>query len=194
MNMKKLIIAVALLLTLICTLPLSVFAEESITEALTEATVDTSADTATTTDTAETSEQTLCECTEAPATQYCPICGGLNTAYDATHWDCTCGAVDNTTPYCPQCGEQHPDSERFWTCHTCQQENNFYDACGKCGAARPSDEDQGAKFEILPDTLKETLPIMGMGMLGIFLVTLTIIIAVLILRWFGNQADSKKQE
>ena len=41
-------------------------------------------------------------------------------------------------------------------------------------------------FGFFPATLSETLPIMGMGMLGIFLVTSVIILAVLILSKLGK--------
>ena len=42
-----------------------------------------------------------------------------------------------------------------------------------------------------PDTLVETLPVMGMGMLGIFLVTCVIILAVLILSKLGNKKEEE---
>ena len=38
-----------------------------------------------------------------------------------------------------------------------------------------------------PETLLDTLPVMGMGMLGIFLVTLVIILAVLVLSKLGGK-------
>ena len=40
-----------------------------------------------------------------------------------------------------------------------------------------------------PDTLLTTLPIMGMGMLGIFLVTCVIVLAVVILSKFGGKDE-----
>ena len=40
-----------------------------------------------------------------------------------------------------------------------------------------------------PDTLQTTLPIMGMGMLGIFLVTCVIVLAVVILSKFGGKDE-----
>ena len=46
-------------------------------------------------------------------------------------------------------------------------------------------------FGFFPSTLAETLPIMGMGMLGIFLVTLVIIIAVLILSKIGKKSEDE---
>ena len=54
-------------------------------------------------------------------------------------------------------------------------------------------EDEGPKttFGFFPATLSETLPIMGMGMLGIFLVTCVIILAVLILSKLGGKKDEE---
>ena len=54
-------------------------------------------------------------------------------------------------------------------------------------------EDEGPKttFGFFPATLGETLPIMGMGMLGIFLVTCVIILAVLILSKLGEKKDEE---
>ena len=45
------------------------------------------------------------------------------------------------------------------------------------------------QFGFYPETLKETLPVMGMGMLGIFLVTLVIILAVLVLSKIGKEKE-----
>ena len=52
-------------------------------------------------------------------------------------------------------------------------------------------EEEGPKttFGFFPATLAETLPIMGMGMLGIFLVTSVIILAVLILSKVGKKDE-----
>ena len=47
------------------------------------------------------------------------------------------------------------------------------------------------QFGFFPETLAETLPIMGMGMLGIFLVTLVIILAVLVLSKLGNKKEEE---
>ena len=54
-------------------------------------------------------------------------------------------------------------------------------------------EEEGPKttFGFFPATLAETLPIMGMGMLGIFLVTCVIILAVLILSKLGNKKEEE---
>ena len=56
-------------------------------------------------------------------------------------------------------------------------------------------EDEGPKttFGFFPTTLAETLPIMGLGMLGIFLVTCVIILAVLVLSKFGGKKDEKAE-
>ena len=48
---------------------------------------------------------------------------------------------------------------------------------------------QTISFGFFPGTLSETLPIMGMGMLGIFLVTCVIILAVLILSKLGKKDE-----
>ena len=45
------------------------------------------------------------------------------------------------------------------------------------------------QFGFFPETLAETLPIMGMGMLGIFLVTSVIILSVLILSKVGKKDE-----
>ncbi len=57
-------------------------------------------------------------------------------------------------------------------------------------------EDDGPKmnFGFYPDTMKETLPIMGMGMLGIFLVIGVIIIVVVILGKIGDRFDQDEDE
>ena len=43
------------------------------------------------------------------------------------------------------------------------------------------------QFGFYPETLLETLPIMGMGMLGIFLVTCVIVLAVVVLSKLGGK-------
>ncbi len=169
--MKKLLLTVAVLLALTCLLPLAAFAEA--------APADTSAETT-----------RLCMCADTPAAAYCPTCGGLNPTYQEDRWDCpTCEAKDNMTPFCPMCGEKHPAADRFWTCPVCEQTDNFYAECHRCGASRPA-EDSGARFAFNLSSLGETLPIMGMGMLGIFLVIGTIAVAVIILR----KLPEKEQE
>ena len=44
-------------------------------------------------------------------------------------------------------------------------------------------------FGFYPETLLTTLPVMGMGMLGIFLVTCVIVLAVVILSKLGKEKD-----
>lgn len=53
------------------------------------------------------------------------------------------------------------------------------------------EEDAKTSFGFYPGTLLDTLPIMGMGMLGIFLVTCVIILAVLILSKVGGKKDEE---
>ena len=43
------------------------------------------------------------------------------------------------------------------------------------------------QFGFYPETLLETLPVMGMGMLGIFLVTCVIVLAVVVLSKMGGK-------
>jgi len=43
-----------------------------------------------------------------------------------------------------------------------------------------------------PDTLKNTLPIMGMGMLGIFLVTGVIVLVIMVLNRISNALENRK--
>ena len=43
------------------------------------------------------------------------------------------------------------------------------------------------QFGFYPETLLETLPVMGMGMLGIFLVTCVIVLAVVVLSKLGGK-------
>ncbi len=54
-----------------------------------------------------------------------------------------------------------------------------------------TDEGPKTTFGFFPATLGETLPIMGMGMLGIFLVTCVIILAVLVLSKIGGKKDEE---
>ena len=56
-----------------------------------------------------------------------------------------------------------------------------------------SSEEEGPKttFGFFPATLAETLPIMGMGMLGIFLVTCVIILAVVVLSKLGGKKEEE---
>ena len=61
-------------------------------------------------------------------------------------------------------------------------------------AAEPetdSETEPEIKFGFYPETALVTLPIMGMGMLGIFLVTLVIILAVLVLSKIGKDKEEE---
>ncbi len=62
-------------------------------------------------------------------------------------------------------------------------------------AADESETDDGPKtsFGFYPETLTETLPIMGMGMLGIFLVIGTIILVVLVLSAISKKFDKDEE-
>ena len=54
-----------------------------------------------------------------------------------------------------------------------------------------AEDEPKTNFGFFPGTLAETLPIMGMGMLGIFLVTCVIILAVLILSKVGKDKNEE---
>ena len=54
-----------------------------------------------------------------------------------------------------------------------------------------SETDPEIRFGFYPKTALVTLPIMGMGMLGIFLVTLVIILAVLVLSKIGKEKEEE---
>ena len=54
-----------------------------------------------------------------------------------------------------------------------------------------SETEPEIKFGFYPETALVTLPIMGMGMLGIFLVTLVIILAVLVLGTIGKEKEEE---
>ena len=47
------------------------------------------------------------------------------------------------------------------------------------------------QFGFYPETLLETLPVMGMGMLGIFLVTCVIVLAVVVLSKLGGKNEEE---
>ena len=52
-------------------------------------------------------------------------------------------------------------------------------------------EEYKIEFGFHPETLLTTLPVMGMGMLGIFLVTCVIILAVIVLSKMGKKQDEE---
>lgn len=54
-----------------------------------------------------------------------------------------------------------------------------------------SETEPEIRFGFYPETALVTLPIMGMGMLGIFLVTLVIILAVLVLSKLGGKNEEE---
>ena len=73
------------------------------------------------------------------------------------------------------------------------EDETFRCTCENCVPEEeeaPSTED-GPKttFGFFPETLSKTLPIMGMGMLGIFLVTIVIVLAVVILSKIGRKSQ-----
>ena len=55
-------------------------------------------------------------------------------------------------------------------------------------------ENENSGLAFRPDTLKDTLPIMGMGMLGIFLVTGVIVLVITLLNKISNAIDARKSE
>ncbi len=57
-----------------------------------------------------------------------------------------------------------------------------------------SEDTEGEKsgMGFRPETLKNTLPIMGMGMLGIFLVTGVIVLVIMLLNWISNAVEKRK--
>ena len=74
------------------------------------------------------------------------------------------------------------------------EEETFRCDCENCVTEETETETeapatQTISFGFFPGTLSETLPIMGMGMLGIFLVTCVIILAVLILSKMGKKDE-----
>ncbi len=182
--MKKLASILAVLVLLVAFSTLSVMATDTAADTAADTVADTAADTA---ETEPTETTDICACEHTPTTQYCPTCGGLNPNADR-RWTCVCGR-DVYTAYCPACGAAHTDHTACWTCDQCEQTDNFGDTCSRCEAARPTDGEK-TNFHIDMNSLKTTLPIMGMGMLGIFLVILVILLSVMILR----KLPEKKEE
>ncbi len=168
--MKKIISLVAVLLLLTALFTVSIHAEAA--------------------DTATETAPAVCTCDTVPTTKYCPTCGGLTPEHDR-YWDCTCGETDNFTAFCPACGEKHPNHDGCWDCPTCDTKDNFNATCLVCGSARPDSNAGKTTFSINVGTLKETLPIMGMGMLGIFLVIGTIALTVTILRKLPEKKEDE---
>ena len=52
-----------------------------------------------------------------------------------------------------------------------------------------SESEHKMNFGFFPETLSETLPVMGMGMLGIFAVTCVIVLAVVVLSKIGKEKE-----
>ena len=72
------------------------------------------------------------------------------------------------------------------------EEETFRCTCPNCVEEETTaPERPKISFGFYPSTLLTTLPIMGMGMLGIFLVTLVIVIAVLILSNIGKKSEDE---
>ena len=55
--------------------------------------------------------------------------------------------------------------------------------------AQETETEYEMNFGFYPDTLQTTLPIMGMGMLGIFLVTCIIVLTVVVLSKLGRKKE-----
>ena len=78
------------------------------------------------------------------------------------------------------------------------EDDTFLCTCPNC-VTEPEEETTGEEgpkttFGFFPSTLLTTLPVMGMGMLGIFLVTLVIVLATVLLSKLGNIKKKKEEE
>ena len=73
------------------------------------------------------------------------------------------------------------------------EEETFHCTCPNCvpSTEEETTAEEGPKttFGFFPSTLLTTLPVMGMGMLGIFLVTLVIVLATVLLSKLGNKKE-----
>lgn len=112
-------------------------------------------------------------------------------AVDDEH--CRCDTVPSSK-YCPDCGKLHPQYDDFWFCSGCGEIVPPSDYCAACGTQNGADAGPKTQFGINTSSLKETLPIMGMGMLGIFLVIGTIVLVVIILSAISKKVDGKDQK
>ena len=106
---------------------------------------------------------------------------------------CHCETVPSSK-YCPECGKLHPYYDDFWLCSGCGEIVPPSNYCAACGTQRGADAAPKTQFGINASSLKETLPIMGMGMLGIFLVIGTIVLVVIILSAISKKADGKGEK
>ena len=85
-------------------------------------------------------------------------------------------------------------AEEVTTEEVTTEEETIRCTCDNCipeeeSTSEPEEEGPKTTFGFFPKTLAQTLPIMGMGMLGIFLVTCVIILSVLILSKFGGKRE-----
>ncbi len=168
--MKKFIAIIAVLMTLVFCLPLSAFASDVTTE---DTTADTQPETVT-----EPLQETAAETTAVglePEDEYCHC------------------ATKPTSKFCPECGKLHPDYESFWFCKGCGEVVPPSNFCAVCGTANQSGEDVKTEFGFFPASLAETLPIMGMGMLGIFLVIGVIVLVVVVLGAISKKLDQDEE-
>ena len=84
------------------------------------------------------------------------------------------------------------DTSEVETTVTPEETETYRCTCENCVTEEAETEapaSQSISFGFFPGTLSQTLPIMGMGMLGIFLVTCVIILAVLVLSKMGKKGE-----
>lgn len=76
------------------------------------------------------------------------------------------------------------------------EEETYRCTCPNCVVEDETTEVEGPKmtFGFFPQTLMTTLPIMGMGMLGIFLVILVIVLTTVLLNKLGNLGKKNEEE
>ena len=76
------------------------------------------------------------------------------------------------------------------------EEETYRCTCPNCVVEEETTEVEGPKmtFGFFPQTLMTTLPIMGMGMLGIFLVILVIVLTTVLLNKLGNLGKKNEEE
>ena len=106
-----------------------------------------------------------------------PLCA-MAEEVDTTE-DTVAVGGEETTASDPAETEPTEDETYRCTCENCVTEETETEA--------PTT--QKITFGFFPGTLSQTLPIMGMGRLGIFLVTIVIILAVLVLSKMGKKDE-----
>ena len=76
------------------------------------------------------------------------------------------------------------------------EEETYRCTCPNCVVEDETTEVEGPKmtFGFFPQTLMTTLPIMGMGMLGIFLVILVIVLTTVLLNKLGSLGKKNEEE